>query len=141
MWSQAFWSLCHSCQPNPTLLSHSHMLVPPGGGEVEKWQLLHDDVSHPTLAYPQSQSVPHFCNRDVGARRVLQEQRSLANCLHLPAGGHRGTQEHFKGFQKSCSQEAGSSSWKHFPDSLAAHSLSEEHLGTPPGTAPHGETL
>lgn len=116
------------------------MLVPPGGGEVEKWQLLHDDVSHHTLGYPQSQSVPHFYNRDVGARRVPRAKK-FGKLPASPAGGHRGTQEHFKGFQKSCSQEAGSSSWKHFPDSLAAHPLSEEHLGTPPGTAPHGETL
>lgn len=86
-------------------------------------------------------SHSHISVTKMLVHKGFQEQRYLANCPHLPAGGLGGTQEHFKGFQKPCSQEAGSSSWKHFPDSLAEKPLSEECLGMPPGPAPHWGAL
>ena len=67
----------------------------------------------------------------------FQEQRNLSNCLHLPAGGLRGTQEHFKVSQEPCSGGAETSFWKHFWDSLAGKPLSEEHVLMPPGMASH----
>lgn len=72
-----------------------------------------------------------------GTKRLLhegfQEQRRLANCLQLPAGGPTGAQAP----RGPAAQKPAHRSLMYFPDSLAKDPLSEEYLLI----APHSPTL